>query len=95
MLKDDNEMLSITIYEFKDSQSLQYLHSTAWPIQGYSIFPPPAEMLMHKVSKDHPYFLHSSVSKEIQAKKGNNLQDVASRVTIGSNSQGFFPRCPR
>lgn len=63
-------MLSITIYKFKDSQSLHYLNSTAWPILSYSIFPPPAEMLMLKVSKDLPYFLHSAVSKEIQAKKG-------------------------
>lgn len=88
-------MLSITIYKFKDSQSLQYLNSTAWPILGHFIFPPPAEKSMHGVSKDLPYFVHSYVSKEIQARKGNKLQDVASRVITGSNSQGSFPRCPR
>lgn len=83
-------MLSIAIYKFKDSQSLQYLSSTAWPILGYSVFPPPAERLMPKVSKDLPYFLHSPVSKEIQAKKGYKLKDVTSGGIPGSNNQGFF-----
>lgn len=89
-LKYDNKMLFITIYKFKDSQSLQYLSSTAWPILGYSVFPPPAEMLMPKVSKDLPYFLHSPVSQEIQAKKGNKLKDAVSGGIPGSNNQGFF-----
>lgn len=80
-------MLSLTIYKFKDSQSLQCLNSTAWLILGYSVFPPLAEMLMPKVSKDLPYFSHSPVTKDIQDKKWYKLQDVSSG---GSNNQGFF-----
>lgn len=78
-------MLSITIYKFKDSQSLQYLNSSAWPILGYSVFPPPAEISMPKVSKSPLFFcIHLSVKK---AKKGYKLQDVASGVIPGSKNQ--------
>lgn len=68
-----------------------FLNSTPQPFLGYYIFPPPAEMSVHKVLRDLFFFVKVSVSMEIQAQKRYKLHNVAGRVITAGNNQGFCP----
>lgn len=77
--KGSIKMLPLTIHKVTDSQSFQYFKQL---FLGYSVFPPPAEML-HKVAFT------------CQIQRGIMLQDVVNGVTTTCNEQRFYRRCPK